>query len=83
MPYEQKPNSGSLWATPKPKVSKAGKPYDYYTGNVLVQCPHCHQISDYWLNSFYNADRKVYNFSLAPRMTIAGHGYTAQESSPF
>lgn len=84
MSYERKPNSGSLWAIPKQRMSKAGRPYDSFGGNALVLCSHCHQITDYWINSFYNEEKKVYNFSLSPRTNLEGHGYTApQESSPF
>jgi len=86
MSYERKPNSGSLWAIPKRRTSRAGKPYDSYGGSALVQCPHCQQVTDYWINSFFNEEKRVYNFNLSPRTDLGEQGYTAPSSasdSPF
>lgn len=48
MAYEKKVNSGSLW--PNDRREKEKQPNS--TGSMLLQCPHCQVVTDWWQNGW-------------------------------
>lgn len=46
MPYEQKPNSGSFWLTPKKRTGQDGVEYEAYSGSCNIKG------INYWINGY-------------------------------
>ena len=68
MPYEKKPNTGTLWREAKERVStKTGKPYKFYSGDCIIDG------KEYWINAFLNTaktkdgDKELYSISFNPK----------------